>query len=365
MQIPENPDLCIVGPMPPPMHGVSTINQAMLEFAEAKGMAPICFNTAPASLSRSLRVRLGRISRVIRAITGVKLYAKQTRRTVYLSLSGGLGLIWEAILALQARRHGARVVVHHHSFRYLDEPYWPMKLLVWAAGSGTLHITLGRMMAERLKQFYPSVGQVLILSNAGFVSGAGGNRAEVREPKKVGFLSNLSAAKGLDDFLALAESSSTHGMPWRFIMAGPFESDASMERYLPRIQELSNLEYRGPLYTEAKGEFFREIDVFAFPTHYKNEAEPLVVLEALSHGDPVIAFGRGCIAEMLGERGGQVIPVGTGYVGFALKILEAWHAEGDGFRRRCAHARQRFEELQTESTQALQRLMKEFSFRSS
>jgi glycosyltransferase involved in cell wall biosynthesis len=62
---------------------------------------------------------------------------------------------------------------------------------------------------------------------------------------------------------------------------------------------LPNIKYYGPVLGDAKKEFFAELNTFVFPTRYRNEAEPLVILEALMNGCPVVANNRGCIRSML------------------------------------------------------------------
>jgi glycosyltransferase involved in cell wall biosynthesis len=214
-------------------------------------------------------------------------------------------------------------------------------------------------MADRLQRAYLLAGRIHILSNAGFIGGGVGNRLPPGPPLKVGFLSNLSNAKGLDDFIGLAEASAARGLPWRFVMAGPFENGRTRHVYAPRLGALPNLEYIGPVYAEAKSAFLQGIDIFVFPTRYRNEAEPLVILEALSHGRPVIAFDRGCIAGMLGDGAGKVVPAGHEFVVPALGCMEAWRADTDEFRKKCLAAQLRFAELQAESARAFESLLSE------
>lgn len=352
----------MVGPFPPPRHGLSTVNESVRALLAQREVAVIVINTAPPSLDRRLRMRVKRIGRIVAALRTIR---SQTRTicdcSCYFSLSGGFGLIYEGLLAWVARRRGARIVVHHHSFRYLDVPFWPMRLLVRAAGRSALHVTLGQTMAVRLKKKYPAVRETLVLSNAGFIAfGSECNLPFKAEPVKVGFLANLSAPKGLYDFIALAEESQTRGLPWHFVMAGPYENQADHDQVESRIKALANIEYRGPIYRDAKVGFFQEIDLFVFPTRYRNEAEPLVVLEALSSGTPVIAFGRACIGEMIGHTGGQVIPVDQEFVGSALEIMEVWRSEGAKFGLRCIAARKRFDELQAQSAKAIHVLLQRF-----
>ncbi len=349
--------LLVFGPLPPPRHGVSSVNEAVAGMMAAQGVECLRLNTSSLSLERSLKVRFQRLSRVVIALGGVMRHAKPGN-TVYLSLSGGFGLVYEALGSIIARARSARVVVHHHSFRYLDTPFWPMRLLVRAAGTSALHVTLGPRMAAGLKQCYPRVGRTLILSNAGLiVPDATAATFKTSAPVKVGLLSNLSTAKGLDDFIALAEASQARGLPWQFVLAGPFENSGDDMRVRPRLSVLRNLEYRGPLYSAAKARFLAEIDVFAFPTRYRNEAEPLVVLEALGHGVPVIAYARGCIADMLGDCGGSAFRPEQDFVACALEQLEMWRVEGVAFQKRREAARERFEFLREQSRAALPHLL--------
>jgi hypothetical protein len=183
--------LGIVGPFPPQRHGVSSVNEAIARLGASSGLDVMQFNTAPSSLRRSLAVRLGRLLRVSRAGTGAWLFALRNRgATLYFSLSGGWGLLYEALMVAGARALGAAVVVHHHSFRYLDEAFWPLSVLARAAGPGAVHVVLGEGMGERLRQRCPGVGEILVVSNAVFVPGA--PACAPRPLGTVGYLANLS-----------------------------------------------------------------------------------------------------------------------------------------------------------------------------
>jgi glycosyltransferase involved in cell wall biosynthesis len=48
------------------------------------------------------------------------------------------------------------------------------------------------------------------------------------------------------------------------------------------------------------------IDLFLFPTNFKQEAAPLVIYEALAAGCPVLARDRGVISEIVPAVGGAV-----------------------------------------------------------
>ena len=55
--------------------------------------------------------------------------------------------------------------------------------------------------------------------------------------------------------------------------------------------------YEGPRYGDAKWKAFSEADVFAFPT--SDDCFPLVVLEAMGAGLPVVTTDEGALPEMV------------------------------------------------------------------
>jgi glycosyltransferase involved in cell wall biosynthesis len=72
-----------------------------------------------------------------------------------------------------------------------------------------------------------------------------------------------------------------------------------------------------------------------FPTRYRNEAEPLVILEAMQACCPVISFARGCIGEFIDTECGLLIPKDDAFVPAALERLSFWEAAPEEH----AHAR--------------------------
>lgn len=347
--------LGIVGPQPPPRHGVSNVNEAMARYQTSVGIRVALFNTSPSSLRRTPAVRLGRLLRVARAGALAWIFALRNRgATLYFSLSGGWGLIYEASIVAGARFMGAAVIVHHHSFRYLDNAFWPLSVLERAAGPRATHVVLGDRMGELLRQRCPGVGEVVVLSNAVFVPGV--SAGAPRALGTVGYLANLSWEKGLQQVIDTAELCNERGLPLQFVVAGPFEDPGVEAAFRSRSAGIPNLRHIGPVYGAEKARFFGEIDLFIFPTLYQHEAEPLVVLEALSHGRPVIAYARGCIPALLGSGGGRAVPVTNPFPGAAADWIAGWAADGAAFHEESRLAFQRFTGLRRESALALDRL---------
>lgn len=330
----------IVGPFPPPVHGAAEVTRWVAEKLEPVvkiEKLPI----SPADGCQGLRYHLSRISRVISATCALVV----GRGPIYLSAAGGFGLGYNVLLAMTARLLARRVFIHHHSFAYIDRPDLLARLMIRAAGPLAMHICLCNRMAELLKERYGPV-DTIIVSNAAFYP-ADHNLLPIvaGRPLRIGHLGNLSIEKGLDVVIALAESLVQKGIPVQLMLAGP----ASNERASGLLREArrklgARLTEFGPLYGVEKERYFESLDLFVFPTRYINEAEPLVVFEAMSHGLPVIASDRGCIAEQVGEPGLIVRP-DADFVPRAAALIAAWSGDREAFDAARKHAYERFRVL--------------------
>ena len=122
------------------------------------------------------------------------------------------------------------------------------------------------------------------------------------------FLSNLIPSKGvyvlLDACRILKERG--HGFVCRFVGGETKEMDrATFEAEVQRRGLEGMVRYEGPKYGEEKEEYWCSSDVFVFPTYYFNECFPLVILEAMQHGLPVVSTDEGAVPDIVvdGENG--------------------------------------------------------------
>ena len=342
----------MVGTFPPPLHGMAAVNAAVRDRLLAADARVRVIDTAPARLDRGMLARLGRLPRVMLGL--VRLAGSQHLRgtALYIGVSGGVGQVYDLAFLLLARARGMRVFVHHHSFAYLHARRRLAYGLVRAAGRHAIHITQSEAMAERLRALY-GVADVSAVSNAVFLVGAAEVvRVRPRTALRVlGFLGNIAAEKGIFEFLDLMAALLRSGLPLAGRIAGPFQDAATEVQVRQRLQDLPDVEYVGARYGAEKDAFFGSIDTLIFPTLYANEAEPLVILEAMQHAVPVIAYGRGCIPERVTQECGCVIPPGQSFVPVALTQIEAWVRAPGMFQAASGLAAVRFATLQRASAQ--------------
>jgi glycosyltransferase involved in cell wall biosynthesis len=294
--------LAFVAPLPPPIHGFSNICGSMLELLRSRSNVSV-FNRAP-RINGSVVARLRPLANLI---TYCLWCVTKTNAGLYLGLSGGLGQIvdWPYIIIGKAFRR--RIFIHHHSFAYINAPSTLNRFLFSSLREET-HIVLSqRMRSELIRIYRLNASKVKVVSNAAFYE-AGAEHPEsvgAGVPIRLGYLSAVSFEKGIAEFFTVLAELKRVGIPYRGYIAGPLAA-AMKPEFDKLLAASSDASYLGPIYDDAKDEFYRNLDVLLFPTDYANEAEPLVILEALRSGVHVIACERGAIAEMLAHGAGVV-----------------------------------------------------------
>jgi glycosyltransferase involved in cell wall biosynthesis len=188
-------------------------------------------------------------------------------------------------------------------------------------------------MERRYRRHYPSARRSLLLSNAWHIDSADTPPVRADSLLVLGHLSNLGPEKGLYDVLDTLRSMLAQNKRVRLVLAGPPGTPEISRDIETAKKEFGDaLDYRGPVFGADKDQFYRDIDVFLFPTRYWNEAQPYVVFEAMSQGAPSICYARGCLAGDLAEGGGFIVSPKSNFVDVALPLLVGWKSDPDGLR---------------------------------
>ena len=346
----------IVGPFPPPIHGIAVANEAMLARMTGRGIRVHVINLAAATLNRSVLARAQRMAPFLRGFFRFASLGSLRDSSVYLSVSGGLGQVYESAFALLSRLRGARIFLHHHTYSYINAPNTVARSLFRGAGPAAIHVFLSAKMRKDFEALYGKRLRSMVVSNAALLPETPCPLVKQRL-STIGFLSNLAREKGVFDFLDLMRELGSKGMKIEGRLAGPFQDSEVEEAVRGELATLTNVEYLGPLFGEDKKRFWRDIDVFVFPTRYKNEAEPIVVLEALANGCPVVARSKGTIATLVPEGCGTVVEAGTDFVTEAARVICGWGDSPSAIRMASAHARKQFDLLRVEGCRELESIL--------
>lgn len=316
--------LCFIGPLPPPIHGLSLINKLMIEHLGEYQIHPIILNTESKSIHRTFSNISFRFLKMIKII-GFYLYLLMSKKVakLYISLSGGWGQIYDLVIITVSILFKIPIIIHHHSFAYLNKEKYLTRLIINLASDNAIHIVLCSRMEELLKSYN---GKILtsIISNTAFIPNQTINVSnEKKEFISVGFLSNISFEKGIYEYIEVFKRLVTK-FNVNGIIAGPF-SDKESRIYLENsLNQANRIKYIGSVSNNDKTNFFRQVDILLFPTNYVNEAEPLVIHEAMSYGIPVIAQSRGCINQMIDSNSGIIVLNRDEYIEVAFEKISNW-----------------------------------------
>jgi glycosyltransferase involved in cell wall biosynthesis len=287
--------VAFVGPLPPPVHGFSSVCAMMLELLKSR-MPVEVFDRAP---KHAAPLRFAQ--QLIKPLVYLTGCFRRRNAVLYLALSGGRGQIFDLAYVLAGKLFRRHVFIHHHSFAYINSPSWLSKCLL-ALVRGDTHVVLSRKMGASLTRIYGlKADGIRVVSNASFYDSKENGAAAVAgdaAPINIGFLSNITFDKGFVEFFGVLRQLKRLGVEYRAHIAGPLAPEARTT-FDELLHAASDVQYVGPVYGNDKERFYGCLDIFLFPTNYANEAEPLVIHEAMRRGVYVIACDRGAISEML------------------------------------------------------------------
>lgn len=78
--------------------------------------------------------------------------------------------------------------------------------------------------------------------------------------------------------------------------------------------------FHGRKFGDEKETFWRNADIFVFPTYYPNECFPLVLLEAMQHGVPCVSTNEGGISGIIEDGDNGLLVSRQDCVALALAI---------------------------------------------
>jgi len=146
-------------------------------------------------------------------------------------------------------------------------------------------------------------------------------------PLLVRYISNLIPAKGVIDFVQLAEVLISEGLPIRFEIYGATADEAFQRKVEARVTALGSeqLVLRGHVSNEQHMvRILESTDVLVFPSVYEFEAQPLTIVEAVAHGVVVAAYDIGGVADVASNEYAFVTSPGAvdGLAGFVRRMHE-------------------------------------------
>jgi glycosyltransferase involved in cell wall biosynthesis len=299
--------------LPPPVHGAAVMNHTvatstLLASHFELEVLPLAFAGSFQDLRRPSIRKLSRMLGI-----GARLaYSLVARRpdAVYFTLTPtGNAFYRDCLFIAVMKLAGVPRIYHLHGkgIRTLLSTAWRRRLYAWAFRDARV-VHLSDRLADDIEGLVPRE-RVMIVPNGIADRNVPARAHRIGSPRLL-FLSNMGESKGPFVLLEALGELRARGIDFEATFAGASHHDF-LDRFTETIRRLG-LErracYVGPKYDEQKYRLFDEHDIFVFPT--SNDSFPLVTLEAMQAGMPVVTTYEGALPEIVedGATGLLVAP---------------------------------------------------------
>lgn len=338
--------------LPPPVHGSNVINQLVINNSRLNNkysclVFPYRFNDQLSDVgSIHLEKFINYLILVSKLI--VTLLRYRPDYVYFVPAVKGLAFLRDYITLTIAKVLYPQVILHIHGQGFKSNTSSFMKYIIYRSFFHKAEIILlSPLLLSDICEFI-DLDRVSFVSN-GIDCSYDNNKSKCRvaRPPRILFLSNLHIAKGPIVLLNASLILRDRGYRFSIMYCGSPSRELPIEDFLNEIRErnLNNIvEYIGPKYGEEKSDILNSSDIFAFPS--TDECFPLVILEAMASGLPIVTTNVGAIPEIVEEgKTGFIVPPGD-----ARSLAEKLGTliEHSGLRAQFGrHGRDKYEEMYT------------------
>ena len=294
----------VVGQTPPPVHGQAVAIEALVN-GPLDGVEVIFIRM---DFSRSAddigRFRLRKVTHLV-SLVGRSLLALGRDRDMvlyYPPASTLMPALRDVVFLGLVRPLARATVLHFHAggvSQFVDSRPWLRGLARRALGGAEAAIHLlpsatpdGQYFAARSIHHVPNGVDVPLVPRA---------RQQDHELRLL-FVGLHTESKGVRLVIRTVGALRQRGVPCRAHLVGEW-CDAAEERacqqLVDRLELQDSVAFLGRQTGQAKWQEYADADVFYFPTFYAAELMPLVILEAMAYGLPVVASRWRCIPDVV------------------------------------------------------------------
>lgn len=345
--------LIVVGPLPPPVHGVAVSTGLVLanpllnerfvvEHLDTSDHRP------GASIGRwdARNVRLG-----LQSLRDLRRRLNGRPGVLYLPLSQSAGgVLRDSFLIRAAARRRWRVAVHLRGGEF-DSAYagFPTPLRAWVRGT-LARLTSAAVMGDSLRGVFGGLvppERIEVVPNG--TPDPLGVVPDHSVPGPVLFLSSLRERKGVAEAVQAAVLVLGEVPEARFVFAGEWRSEGLRRALEARAEEAGDaIRFLPPVDEVGRRRLLEEASLLLFPPTLP-EGHPRVVIEALAAGLPVVTTDRGTIAETVVDGECGFVLAAPNPAELAARIVAL--LRDDPLRlTMSAAARRRYEERYTQET---------------
>jgi glycosyltransferase involved in cell wall biosynthesis len=299
--------LIVVGPLPPPYHGVTVSTTLVVESRELRDRFGLehLDTSDHRTAANTGRWDPQNVFLALRSVARLVWRLRGERGVVYLPLSQATAALVRDCLFIQAAALGGWGVAAHLRGSEFKEVYAAQRApMRWLLRSSLRRADVGVLGASLRHVFEGLVApdRLAVVPNGTPDPGLDGAQ---RDPRAGLFLSNLRRRKGVVEALEAALIVLREHPDARFDFVGEWEEGGLEDELRGRARAAGGrIRFLPPLTGDAHRGALAAAGFLLFPP-VEPEGHPRVVLEAIAAGIPVVTTNRGAIAETVvdGESG--------------------------------------------------------------
>lgn len=311
------PRLLVIGPTPPPYHGVAVATEALLNARWRERFEVAHLDLADRrGIQHVDRPDLHDLWLFIRQwLRLVVMLVRYRPRLVYVPISqSSVGFVRDSLFIWPALWTGSRLVLHLHGGNFRSW-YEGRAGIARAYVRAVLRrvarvIVLGETLKTLFHGLVPEERIVVVPNGVKWQASEGTACRTSGGRYRVLYLGTLNRQKGALWLLEAAALVVRSRADIEFVFAGPWSSEGDKREAAAAIARHGigcSVIFTGAVAGAAKQALFGSADLFVFPG-LQQEGQPLVVIEALAAGIPVLYTARGCLRDTVldGEQGLEV-----------------------------------------------------------
>lgn len=316
---PNLPKILFTGQLPPPFHGQAVVNKIVFE-ADWQGFESIVL---PMRYSKSIdEVGSAGVAKILHLILLIlktwKIWLLERPDALYYppASANKVPIIRDIIYLSLTRFLFKKTIYHFHAgglADHLKQMGLLGKIALWVYSKPDLSIELYSEESSTGFQFQSKILE--IVPNGLFVEKKNPRKLHHSgEPFEIIFLGSLREDKGVLDAIKVLNLLGKKNFNARLKIAGSWASKAfelEVKQFIKKERLTDSVQFVGVIEGEEKRQFYHDADCFLFPTFYYAERFPLVLIEALGAGLPLVTtrwrgipqLVKGCEAAQLCEVG--------------------------------------------------------------
>ncbi len=306
-------DILLVGQTPPPYHGQAVVTAMLFEHDWGELRVARLRMAYSDSIDAVGKVGLGKLVHLLSLILKTWWIAltKKPEIFYYLPASANSAPVIRDIIYLGAVRWCfPKTVFHYHAAglpEYLDASglFGRLGAIAYSNADASVEICSTKHSPGREFRAWRTV----IVPNGIDVPTLANERQQ--EGKSVIlFVGALSEGKGVNELIKTAELLAQKRSDMIFHLAGSWASQDFKEEAMAAIKGAGleqDIVFLGVLQGEDKWQAYANADVFFFPSHYQSENFPMVLIEAMACGLPVVSTCWRGIPQLIGDSDAAIL----------------------------------------------------------